>query len=79
MNERRKALQEAAEYAEFYADERMRLCGDSIIHDPIFAGERTPEAFERSESMRLDGTINSASYHAAKHIADHLRKMANEA
>lgn len=76
-DERRKALLEAAAYAEFYADERMRLCTDSILHDPVLAGGRTYADFDRSSDMQIDGTINSAAYHAAMNIAEHLRSLAN--
>ena len=73
---RSAALLEAAAYAEFYAEERMRLCGDAILHDPVLRGERSPQAFALSRSSQIDGTINSAGYHAAMHIAEHLRKIA---
>lgn len=79
MNVRAKALLEAADYAEFYADERMRLCGDAILHDPVLAGGRTRRDFARSADAQIDGTINSAAYHAAMHIAEHLRKLASDA
>ena len=78
MGSRRDALLEAADYADFYADERMRLCGDAILHDPVLAGSRTREAFARSREAQVDGTINSAAYHAAKHIAEHLRSLASK-
>lgn len=70
------ALQEAAAYAEFYANERMRLCQDTILHDPVLAGERSPEAFAASKSMQIDGAINSSAFHAGMDIATALREMA---
>lgn len=76
MRERQKALMEAADYAEFYAEERMTLCGDSILHDPVLKGRRSPADFEKSRGLQIDGTINSAAYHAAMDIARHLRHLA---
>lgn len=77
MSERTAALLEAAAYAEFYAEERMRLCGDAILHDPVFGGEEfTAENVERSRDLQVDGTINSAAYHAAMHLAQHFRELA---
>lgn len=77
MSERRKALEDAASFAEFYAEERMRMCGDSILHDPVLNGTaRTRAHLEMSKDLQIDGTINSAAYHAAMNIAEHLREMA---
>lgn len=74
---RSDALTEAADYAAFYAEERMRLCSDTIMLDPVFSGgEITPDSLAKSRELQVDGTINSASYHAATHIAEHLRKLA---
>lgn len=74
---RADALNDAADYAEFYADERMTLRGDSILHDPILAGGTyTAANLAISADLQIDGTINSAAYHAAKDIAGHLRGMA---
>ncbi len=86
MSERAKALIEAAEFAEFYGEERFRLCGDGILHDPVLDAaihgklrDLTEEDFERSRQAQIDSTINSAAYHAATHIAEHLRKLAEDA
>lgn len=77
---RAAAFNEAADFAEFYAEERMRLCQDAIITDPILAGGKiTPENIRASKAIQIDGTINSASYHAATHIAEHLRDLARQA
>lgn len=77
MSDRRDALLEAAAYAEFYAEERMRFCGDMIILDPVLSGKGvTPENVARSQDMQINATINSAAYHAARDIAEHLRKLA---
>lgn len=76
MSARNDALEEAAAFAEFYAEERMRLCQDAILHDPILRGGRFTEAnVKASRSHQIDSTINSASYHAAMQIAEHLRSM----
>jgi hypothetical protein len=79
VSERRQALIEAAEYAEFYANERMTLCGDTILHDPVLRGERSQAAFTKSRDLQIDGTINSSAYHAAMDIAGYLRKLAEAA
>lgn len=77
---RSAGLIEAADYAAFYAEERMRLCGDAILHDPILSGaEVTPETIRASKAIQIVGTVNSAAHHAANHIAEHLRKLADEA
>ena len=74
---RKATLLEAADYAEFYANERMRLANDSILHDPILSGEIfTPANMAKSRECQLDGTINSAAYHAGMQIAEHLRELA---
>lgn len=81
MSERARALREAADFAEFYAEERMTLCSDSILHDPLWSakrGEVTAEMARRSRELQIDGTINSAAYHAALHIAAHLRALADD-
>lgn len=76
MSTRNDALEEAAKFAEFYAEERMRLVGDSIMHDPLLSGGRwTGANIAASKEAQIDGTINSAAYHAAMQIAEHLRGM----
>lgn len=82
---RAAALREAADYAEFYANERMTLCGDSILHDPVLSRAShgkmaglTVAELERSRQAQIDGTINSAAYHAATNIAEHLRARADK-
>lgn len=76
-HERRTTLLEAAAYVDFYGDERLSLCGDAILFDPILGGEPiTPENWARSRDLQIDSTINSAAYHAAQAIAAHLREMA---
>jgi len=58
----------------------MRLCGDAILHDPVLASSRgaqiTRADVEKSRALQVDGTIHSAGYHAATHIAEHLRALA---
>lgn len=80
---RATGLIEAAEYATFYGEERMRLCGDTLLHDPVLSAPRgstvTMADIARSRDMQVDGTINSAGYHAATHNAEHLRKLAEAA
>lgn len=76
---RAEVLREAADYAEFYGNERMLLAGDAILHDPLLRGEPFTQAnLERSQDCTIDGCINSSAYHAAMHIAEHLRDLANK-
>lgn len=78
MNARRAALLEAADFVEFYGAERLALCNDSILFDPVLGGrDRSARAFAKSRELQVDGTINSSAYHAAKDIAEHLRRMAD--
>ena len=80
MSERAKAFTEAAEFAEFYAEERLRLAGDSVLHDPILrGGEWTPSNLAKSRDATIEGWVNSAAYHAATNIAEHFRNLAAEA
>lgn len=80
MTARKAALEEAAAYAEFYAEERMAMCGDAILFDPILSGGRfTAANVAKSQELQVDSTINSAGYHAALAIAAHLRELAKNA
>lgn len=76
------ALVEAADYAAFYGEERLRLAGDSVLHDPVLSAARgsmvTRADLAQSRDLQIDGTINSAGYHAATHIAEHLRELAGD-
>lgn len=76
MSDRDDALEEAAAFCEFYANERLTLAGDSVLHDPVLAGRPiTAASLQRSKEATIDGCINSAAYHAATQIAAHLRSM----
>lgn len=73
---REAILEEVAAFVDFYAEERMLLCGDTILHDPLLAGGRfTMDNMLKSQTLNIEGTINSAAYHAAKDIAQHIRAM----
>lgn len=73
---RNEVLEEVARFVDFYADERMLLCQDSILHDPVLmGGPATFDNLTKSRELMTDGTINSAAYHAATAIAAHIRGM----
>jgi hypothetical protein len=76
MSDRDDALEEAAKFAEFYAEERMRQAEDTIFLDPVLSGaSRTRADFEKAKDLMVEGCIHSAAYHAAMHIAEHLRSL----
>lgn len=76
MTDWNDALEAAAKFCEFYGEERMTLAGDSVLLDPCLNGQGfTPENVRVSERLQIDGYINSASYHAAIQIAEHIRAM----
>lgn len=76
MTEYNDALERAAAFCEFYAGERMLLCGDGILHDPLLRGEAfTKENMAKSKECSLDSTINSSAYHAATELAAHIRSL----
>lgn len=76
MSEHNDALEKAAAFCEFYADERMTLAGDSILHDPLMrGGPFTGANMVKSRGCQIDGTINSAAYHAATELAAHIRSL----
>lgn len=76
MAERDDIIEECAAFVEFYGEERLHIAGDSILHDPLLSGGQWTSAnIAKSQELTVDGTINSAAYHAAKDIAAHLRAM----
>lgn len=64
-----------AQIADAYADENLRMAGDTILLDPMLNGSpATPANVARSRNMTIDGCIYSSMYHAAKNIAAAIRE-----
>lgn len=75
---RRAALEEAAKIADAYASVNIEAAGDTILLDPVLSGrDRSPEAFDKSRELTIEGCIHSSMYHAAKNIAEAIRALAN--
>lgn len=70
------ALQAAAEIADQYAAENFRLAGDTVLHDPFLRGEHTEAAFEKSQTLQLEGAGHAYAAHCAQHIAAAIRALA---
>lgn len=63
-----------AKIADLYAEENIRLAGDTILHDPVLSGRsRAPEAFDKSAELIIEGNTHSAMFHAAQNIASAIR------
>lgn len=77
LAERLAERERCAKVAELYSEVSWEKCTDSILLDPVLSnhGRRklTKADWERAESMAIDGTIASAAYHAANHIASAIR------
>lgn len=76
-----------AEIADLYADENMRMCGDSIMNDPLLAKARhgrlrseglTVAEAVRSDKCQMDGLIHSSGHAAAEWIASAIRARGTE-
>ena len=67
----------AAQIADAYADENIRMAGDSVLFDPVLSSKRgdvlTRGDFVKSEELILDGAIHSSMFHAAQNIAAAIR------
>lgn len=81
-------LQRALRIAEMYADENMRMADDTIALDPILNRDKralitSPAQLERAEKVSMalgaDGLMYSFRSHAAKDIAEAIRKELGEA
>jgi hypothetical protein len=84
----REGLQRAAEIAELYADENMRMAGDTVKADPILNAKRRSEitnvyqleaAHAMSQQLEIDGCIYSSRSHAAADIAEAIRQEIEDA
>ena len=63
--------------ADAYADENIRMAGDSVLFDPVLGSKKgdvlTKADFVKSDGMILDGAIHSSMFHAAQNIAAAIR------
>ena len=75
-------LRRAAEIADLYADENMRMADDTVKLDPILNRQRRAEiknayqleaAAAMSQQLEIDGCIYSSRSHAAQDIAEAIR------
>jgi hypothetical protein len=78
----RDGLSRAAEIAELYADENMRMADDTVRADPILNRHRRAEiknayqleaAAAMSQQLEIDGIVYSSRSHAAADIAEAIR------
>ena len=78
-----KAVEACAEIADAYADENIRMAGDSVLFDPVLSRKRgdilTRGDLIKSEELILDGAIHSAMFHAAQNIAAAIRASKGDA
>lgn len=71
--------EECAKVADAYADENIRMAGDTILIDPVLKnGDVSSIAFARSEDLQIQGTIHSAMYHAAVNISAAIRARSEQ-
>lgn len=86
-DEFRRGMLRAAEIADLYADENLRMAGDTIRADPILNPanraniknrEQLVAAVIIAESLTIDGHGHSSRYHAGTDIAVMIRKEATE-
>lgn len=71
-----RGVEEAAKVADLYADENMRMCHDSLLHDPVLAGRQvTAAAVHKSKKLAVRGHMHSSMYHAATNIAAAVRDL----
>lgn len=80
-----RGMLRAAELAELYADENIRMTHDTILLDPILSargrkeilnGAQLAEAEKVSEQLTMDAHGHSNRYHAGKDIAAMIRREA---
>lgn len=78
-----RGMRRAAEIAELFADENMRMADDTIRLDPILNREKralitSPDQFTQaakvSEDLEYDGFMYASRSHAAKDIAEAIRE-----
>jgi hypothetical protein len=63
--------------ADAYADENIRMAGDTVLLDPVLhtpKGHRlTAKDFAKSDELVVSGAVHSAMFHAAQNIAAAIR------
>lgn len=73
----RQAVEQEREQCATISDEYASVneaAGDTVLHDPVLSGrDRSPEAFEKSREMSINGCVHSAMFHAARNIAAAIR------
>lgn len=80
-----RGMRRAAQIAELYADENMRMAHDTLLADPIlmhpkgqpFAGD-VDAAIRKSERLTIEGADHASQYRASKSIAEMIRREARE-
>ena len=82
-----RGMLRAAELAELYADENIRMTHDTVLADPILSAQgrkkirnlaQLEEAGRISEQLAMDAHGHSSRYHAGKDIAEMIRKEASK-
>lgn len=72
------AMEECAKIADAYAEENLRMAGDSVILDPCLGGHGfSPENIEESKKQMVNGCIHSSMYHAATNVAEAIRGLSS--
>lgn len=64
-----------AAIADAYAEENLAMATDTILADPVVSGrDRSEAGFAKAKDLMIEGCIHSSMYHAAKNIAEAIRK-----
>lgn len=65
--------------ADAYADENIRMAGDTVLLDPVLHTPKghklTAKDFAKSEELVVSGAVHSAMFHAAQNIAAAIRAV----
>lgn len=72
-NARAEAIERCAEIADAYAEENLRMAGDTVLHDPAF--KPGPKDWAKSKDLMMQGCIHSAMFHASQNIASAIRSL----
>lgn len=80
-----RGMRRAAQIAELYADENIRMADDTVLLDPILNRAKRAEirnqamlaeAMLVSENLARDGFAHAERYHAGTDIAEMIRQEA---
>jgi hypothetical protein len=83
-----RGMRRAAQIAELYADENMRMADDTVALDPILNRAKRAQIRNQamldpatmvSENLAMDGFAHAERYHAGTDIAGMIRQEAREA